>query len=70
MDITAQRDDEQRQLDRARQDLLREFGERLSEDEVTARFDEVVRSFDGAPVRGFVPVLVGRAVRERLRATA
>jgi hypothetical protein len=42
----------------------------VPEAEVSARFDEIVHSFDGAPVRGFVPVLVGRAARERLRQVA
>ena len=60
-------DDELRQIEQARQDLLREFDGRLPEVEVLARFDEIVAGFEGAPVRGFVPVLAGRAARERLR---
>jgi hypothetical protein len=62
--------DEQRQLDAARRDLVAEFADRVSEAEVTARFDEVVHTFDGAPVRTFVPVLAGRQARERLRTSA
>lgn len=61
-------DDEQRQLEAARRDLVAEFADRVGEAEVTARFDEIARGFEGAPVRTFVPVLVGRAARERLRA--
>jgi hypothetical protein len=60
-------DDELRQIERARQDLLREFDGRLPETEVRERFDEIVAGFEGAPVRSFVPVLAGRAARERLR---
>jgi hypothetical protein len=68
MAITSSTDDEQRQLRRTCQDLVREFGDRVSEGEVQARFDEILHSFDGAPVRSFVPVLAARATRERLRA--
>lgn len=60
-------DDEQRQLQRTCQDLVREFGDRVPEAEVLARFEEIVHGFDGAPVRSYVPVLAGRAARERLR---
>jgi hypothetical protein len=60
-------EDEQRQLQQACLELVREFGDRLPEAEVTSRFEEIVRGFDGAPVRTFVPVLAGRAARERLR---
>ena len=66
----SQHDDEKRQLDAARRDLVAEFADRVPEAEVHARFDEIVHAFDGAPVRGFVPVLVGRAARERLRSVA
>lgn len=59
--------DEQRQLEAARRDLVAEFADTLGEAEVTARFDEIVHGFDGVPVRTFLPVLVGRAARERLR---
>jgi hypothetical protein len=68
MAITTSADDEQRQLRRTCQDLVREFGDRLAEAEVQARFEEILHSFDDAPVRSFVPVLAARATRERLRA--
>lgn len=58
--------DEQRQLDRIRQELLSEFGARLSPTVIDARFDEIVRDFDRAPVRAFVPVLARRRVRQLL----
>ena len=60
-------DDEKRQLDRARRDLVTEFADRVPPHEVEARFDEILRQFEGAPVRSFVPVLAGRVARERLR---
>lgn len=60
-------EDERRQLQRACADLVVEFGAALPSDQVQARFEQVVRQFDGAPVRTFVPVLAGRAVREDLR---
>ena len=59
--------DEERQLARVREDLLREFGAQLSEQVVDAHFHALVARFDGAPVRTFVPVLAQRAARERLR---
>lgn len=58
--------DEQRQVDIARRDLVAEFAGRLPEAEVTAHFDEVLGSFEGAPVRTFVPVLAERQARLRL----
>ena len=63
-------DDEQRQLQRTCQDLVREFGDRIPEADVQERFSEIVHRFDGAPVRSFVPVLAGRAARQRLRELA
>jgi hypothetical protein len=60
-------EDEQRQLDSARQALVSEFEGRLPADEVTRRFADIVREFDAAPIRGFVPVLAQRKTRERLR---
>ncbi|HVM28634.1 MAG TPA: hypothetical protein VM433_13315 [Mycobacteriales bacterium] len=66
---THRTDDEQRQLDAARRDLVAEFADRVPEAEITARFEEIAASYQGATVRSFVPVLVGRAVRERLRTT-
>jgi len=59
--------DEERQLDRVRQDLIREFGAQLTAQVVDEQFRALVARFDGAPVRTFVPVLAQRAARERLR---
>ena len=59
--------DEQRQLDRVREDLIREFGAQLTAQVVDEQFRALVARFDGAPVRTFVPVLAQRAARERLR---
>lgn len=62
-------DDEQRQLETVRADLVREFGDRLSEAEVQQRFEATVGQFDGAPIRTFVPVLTRRSVRLELQRT-
>ncbi len=69
MDASAH-DDEVRQLQRACADLVQEFGGRLPEDEVKARFEEIVDGFRDAPVRNSGAVLAGRAARERLRRLA
>ena len=60
-------EDEQRQLDAARAALVSEFAGRLPETEVADRFSDIVREFEAAPIRGFVPVLAQRKTRERLR---
>lgn len=60
-------DDEQRQLASVRAELVREFGDRLSPEDVHSRFAETVGQFDGAPIRSFVPVLAQRSVRQELR---
>ena len=59
--------DEQRQLETARAALVSEFAGRLPADEVAGRFADIVREFEAAPIRGFVPVLAQRRTRERLR---
>lgn len=58
--------DEQRHLQRVREDLQREFAS-LPADLVNERFAQLVADFDEAPVRTFVPVLVQRRARESLR---
>ena len=63
-------DDEQRHFDAALKALVDEFAGRLSQEEVSARFAEIVRVFEAAPIRGFVPVLAQRRTREQLRQTA
>ena len=60
-------EDEQRQLDAARAALVSEFAGRLPESEVADRFADIVREFEAAPIRGFVPVLAQRKARESLR---
>lgn len=59
--------DEDRQLARIREELIREFGAGVSEQVVDEQFRALVARFDGAPVRTFVPVLAQRAARERLK---
>ena len=66
----AQRDDEVRQLDRVRAELLKEFADRLSAAEVERLLDETVGRFSDAPIRSFVPVLARRSVRRELTAAA
>ncbi len=60
-------DNEKRQLQQTCQQLVREFGDKVPEAEVQARFAETVHGFDGVPVRSFVPVLAGRVARQRLK---
>ena len=62
-----QQDDEARQLARIRDELLSEFGAGVTASVVEEQFSALVATFDGAPVRTFVPVLAQRAARERLR---
>ena len=59
--------DEDRQLARIRDELVREFGAGVTAWVVEEQFRALVAAFDGAPVRAFVPVLAQRAARERLR---
>jgi hypothetical protein len=49
---------------------VQEFAGQVPEEQVEQRFAELVGQFEGAPVRGFVPVLVRRQLREQLRSTA
>ena len=60
------KDDEKRQLAAAREDLVREFADRLDADSVATRFSQVVAGFDGAPIRTFVPVIAARLARQEL----
>lgn len=60
-------DDEQRQLARVGADLVREFADRLSAEQVQQLFSAIVGRFDGAPIRSFVPVLAQRSARQELR---
>jgi hypothetical protein len=60
-------EDEQRQLDAACRDLVVEFSEQLPESDVATRFAEIVRRFDEAPIRTFIPVLAQREARAQLR---
>jgi hypothetical protein len=44
-----------------------EFDQHLDPDAVDACLQKVVSRFEGATIRSFVPLLVGRYVREELR---
>ena len=63
-------DDEQRQLDGVRAELVREFHDRLTAEQVQERFEAVVSEFSAAPIRTYVPVLAQRQVRAELRRDA
>ena len=58
-------DDEQRQPNAVREDLLREYSG-LAPEMVNARLRAIVAEFEGAPVRSFVPVLAQRRLRQVL----
>lgn len=64
--IAVPQDDEQRQLEHTKRDLVVEFGDRLPSAEVGARFDAIVAEYAEAPVRTFIPVLARRRVRQEL----
>ena len=61
--------DEQRQLDVVRDDLVREHANHVSPEVIRGRFDTIVAEFQGAPVRTYVPVLVRRRLRDELSKT-
>ena len=63
-------EDEQRQLAAACRDLVVEFGERLPEADVAARFQGIVQRYEQAPIRTFIPVLAQREARAQLRELA
>lgn len=58
--------DEQRQIAHVRDDLIREFAT-LPATVVQQQVEQQLHVFDAARVRSFVPVLVRRGARERLR---
>ena len=60
-------DEEHRQLEHVRAELVREFAGLLSAEDVEWRFRRIVGDFDGAPVRTFVPVLAHKRAREVMR---
>jgi hypothetical protein len=60
------RRDEKRQIEHVQEDLQREFAA-LPEAVVAEQVSAVVLSFDHARVRSFVPVLVRREARDKLR---
>ncbi len=59
--------DEAQALDQVRERLTAQFPD-VPEDTVRLVVDQAHRSLDGRPVRNYVPVLVEREARERLRA--
>lgn len=63
-------DDERRQIESLREEVLREYGQRLGEQSVTERFNAIVADFADAPVRTFVPLLAQRRARQELEQAA
>lgn len=59
-------DDEVRQLEELRRELLHDFVE-IAPARVNAMFDAVVAGFETAPIRTFVPVLARRRLRLDLK---
>lgn len=59
--------DEQRLVDRVRLDLLAEYAEKVSPQVVEQALSQVLNGLRRAPVRDYVPTLVHRFTRERLR---
>ncbi len=59
--------DEQRQVERVCVDLVQEYAESLPARVVEEQFIEVLAGLRQAPVRDYVPTLVHRGTRERLR---
>lgn len=53
-----------------RERLSKEFQPKVAPEVVSREVDEVARSFDGARITTYVPVLVNRQVRLRLREIA
>ena len=58
--------DEALQLQHVKEDLLREFPS-LPEVVVASQVQQMSQTFTSAPVRTFIPVLVGRGARAHLR---
>ncbi|MGZ6826840.1 MAG: three-helix bundle dimerization domain-containing protein [Mycobacteriales bacterium] len=58
--------DETRQIAHVKDDLIREFAA-LGPAVVDEQVAQAVRGFTQAPVRSFIPVLVRREARDRLR---
>ena len=57
--------DEIRQLEALRRDLLREY-ESVSPEVVNERFTAILSRYETAPIRTFVPVLARRQLREEM----
>lgn len=66
MPVARSEQDEQRQVERVRQDLLAEYAQ-LVEGVVDEQLGQVMEGLRRAPVRDFVPTLAHRGARERLR---
>lgn len=62
----AARQTEQAQLEQVTRDLQRDFGQ-LPESVVSSEVRQALTAFEGARIRTFVPVLLHKQVKDRLR---
>ncbi|GAA2160533.1 three-helix bundle dimerization domain-containing protein [Actinomadura napierensis] len=53
-------------MERVTTRLLKTYGDRCSQQEITRTVEDVHHDFDGRSVREFVPILVERHAREHL----
>ncbi|WP_433476338.1 three-helix bundle dimerization domain-containing protein [Spirillospora sp. CA-142024] len=58
---------EQQALQKVTNRLQESFADAYTHDQVTQTVNDVHHRFDGKPIRDFVPILVERMARERLR---
>ncbi|MCW2713806.1 MAG: hypothetical protein JWN88_853 [Frankiales bacterium] len=70
MSVSMSVDDERRQLDAVRATLELEFRDRVPAEVVAEHVAQIVARYEDAPVRTFLPVLVGRQARAVLASVA
>lgn len=58
---------EQAAMDAVTERLIKDFSGRRDDAEITHALNAAYKRYDGAPIREFVPVLVERYAREKLR---
>ena len=65
MDLNA--DDQEHLVDVLTNDLVQEFGHRVSVEEVELVASQAVRAYTSSRIKTFVPILARREARSRLR---
>ena len=63
-------DDLEHLVDTLTRDLLQEYGQRVSVEEVELVASQAVRAYAGSRIKTFVPILARREARSRLRRMA